>query len=232
MNRSDSIANLAAALAKAQAEFPAIPRSKNVKVVSQKGTYTFNYAPFEDILRATKEARAKNGLAFVQSATNDGMETVVLHSSGEWLASTVPMQIQQAGMQGMGSALTYASRYGFCKAFGIQADDDDDGNAADGNHVEEKKVSSISGAGVKQDAFDSLEADEKTWINDLAEAVTAMVSRGELKDAADEIDHSIPQVGDNRLPKATEYKVALWGKLDSKTRSALTKYRNSLKEAA
>lgn len=96
----------------------------------------------------------------------------------------------------------------------------------------QKAPNGLSAAAVKADAFDALEADEKTWINDLAEAVTAMVSRGELKDAADEIDHSIPQVGEKRLPKATEYKVALWGKLDSKTRTALTKYRNSLKEAA
>lgn len=95
-----------------------------------------------------------------------------------------------------------------------------------------KKPSNLSAAAVKADAFESLEADEKVWIKELAEAVTAMVEAGTVKDAADEIDDAIPQVGERRLPKATEYKVALWGKLDSKTRSALTKYREQLKKAA
>lgn len=234
MNRSESIANLAAALCKAQAEFPAIPRNKEVTVTGQKGSYKFSYAPFEDILRHTKEARVKNGLAFTQSATDKELHTVIIHSSGEFFTSSVPLVLQSGGPQAMGSAITYARRYGFCDAFGIQADDDDDGNAAEGNHVQtsQKAPSSLSAAAVKADAFNDLSEDEKVWITDLAEAVTTMVTNGDVKDAADEIDHSIPQIGEKRLEKATEYKVALWGKLDSKTRSALTKYRNSLKEAA
>lgn len=229
MNRSETIANLAAALAKAQAEFPAIPRTKVVKVTGQRGSYEFRYAPFEDILRATKEARSKNGLAFVQSATNDGMETVVLHSSGEWLASTVPMQIQQAGMQGMGSALTYASRYGFCKAFGIQADDDDDGNAADGNHVEPvKKASNIT---PKSGVFESLPLDLQNELLDLAHRVNK-IAVSDPAGALAEIHAAIPESGETRHEMYTEMRVGLDSLLDSKTRSALTKYRNSLKEAA
>jgi hypothetical protein len=90
----------------------------------------------------------------------------------------------------------------------------------------------LSAAAVKQDEFDKLEPDERIWIGDLAQAVTTMVQRGETADAAAEIDATIPQVGEKRLPKATEYKVALWGQLDSKTRSALTRYREEVKQRA
>lgn len=91
------------------------------------------------------------------------------------------------------------------------------------------KAPGASGAEVKREAFEALEEEEKAWIVELAVAVTAMVQQGAVKDAAEDIDYAIPEVGEKRPPKAVEYKVALWGKLDSKTRTALTKYRNSLK---
>lgn len=230
MNRSDSIANLAAALAQAQAHFPQIPRNKDVTVSSSKGTYKFSYAPFEDVLRATREARAQNGLAFVQSATADSMETTVLHSSGEWISTTVPMMITQASMQGMGSALTYASRYGFCKAFGVQADDDDDGNAADGNTITAQRFNTATAT--MADVYETLSTDEKAWIDDLAGAVKVMVESGNVFDALADVDHAIP-LNPRPNTKDGEYKLALQSRLDSKTLSALKKARaEQLKKAA
>lgn len=231
MNRSESIANLAASLCKAQAEFPAIPRNKEVTVTSPKGSYKFSYAPFEDILRATKEARVNNGLAFTQSATDKELHTIVLHSSGEFFTSSVPLVLQSGGPQAMGSAITYARRYGFCDAFGIQADDDDDGNAAEGNHVEEKKASNgSSGMSVKKEAFDSLGPDEQVWISDLAREVSKLVTSGEAGEAIRHIDKNLPEIGEKRLPKVDVYKPALWSKLHSKVRADLHAYRESLKQ--
>ena len=234
MNRSDSIAALASALAKAQAEFPAIPRDKTVKVKSKRtgAEYRFSYAPFEAILRATKDVRVKYGLCFSQGMTSDkALETVVMHSSGEWISHLTPVVIDEPGAQAVGSAITYAKRYGFCSAFGIQADDDDDGNAADGNHVQAASRANTATA-TMADEYEALGTDEKVWIDDLAQAVKSWVESGEVNSALDEMDAAIPYVP--RLnSKDTEYKLALQSRLDSKTLTALKKARaEQLKKAA
>lgn len=233
MNRSESIASLAAALAKAQAEFPAIPRNKEVSVTSQRTgkSYKFKYAPFEDILRAVRPAMVANGLAFTQGMHDGLMETVVLHSSGEWLSHDTPVVIQDPGAQAVGSAITYAKRYGFCSAFGIQADDDDDGNAADGNHVSEAKRPNTATA-TMGDEYEKLSADERTWIDDVAAGVKSWLEKGDPKEALAELDTAIPY---HPRPgsKDTEYKLALQSRLDSKTLTALKKAREEqLKKAA
>lgn len=96
----------------------------------------------------------------------------------------------------------------------------------------QKPVSAISGAGVKKDAFDSLDADEQTWLRDLALAMTQMVANGDSAAALSEFDYAIPQVGEKRLPKADVYVPALQSLLDSKTRTALKNARAQQKEAA
>ncbi len=96
----------------------------------------------------------------------------------------------------------------------------------------QKAVSSISGAGIKKDSFDSLEPDEKAWLTDLAGVMSKMVADGDALGALVEFDHAIPQVGDKRLPKADVYVPALQSLLDSKTRSALKAAREQAKKAA
>jgi hypothetical protein len=57
------------------------------------------------------------------------VQTVFLHMSGERLECRVPLIIGKNDMQGFGSAVTYARRYGLMAMAGI-APEDDDGNAA------------------------------------------------------------------------------------------------------
>ncbi len=225
MNRSESIAQLAAALAKAQGNL------KNPHFDSMNPHFKSKFASLAAVREAVIPTLAAHGLSLsqwpVSNGTSAGCVTLLAHDSGEWLEEVFTIPIDKANAHGYASAVTYAKRISMQSVCAVVGDEDDDGNGAI-----EKPVPALSAAAVKQDAFDELEPDEQTWITDLAQAVTAMVSSGSIKDAADEIDFAIPQVGEKRLPKATEYKVALWGKLDSKTRTALTKYRNSLKEAA
>lgn len=181
-DKSSNLANLAAALAKAQAEFPAIPRSKVVKVTSQRGSYEFAYAPFEEILKATKPALSKNELAFTQGCRADKLITTILHSSGEWLEHETPIVNMLGTAQSLGSALTYSKRYGFCSAFGIQADDDDDGNAADGNAVETKATGSGS-YNAKKDTFEKMPTDEQEFLRVKAAEVSKLIAEGRAYDA-------------------------------------------------
>jgi hypothetical protein len=130
---------IASALALAQGEFQAIPRSKTVTVTMKSGgKYTFAYAPLEVILRACAPALAKYGLALTQSVIEDCVETTLMHGSGQTLSNRVKIINSDGGAQAYGSALTYARRYGITLLLCVCADDDDDANAAEGNTTEVK----------------------------------------------------------------------------------------------
>ena len=137
--------NLLTALAAAQAEFPAIPRTKEVLVRTDKGSYKFKYAPLETIFGAVRPVLSKHGLStFHRIEYVEGKAIIIgvlAHKDGEKIEC--PFALPLVGkMQEQGSAITYGRRYTIQCLLGIASDDDDDGNAADGNHVEEtgKKI--------------------------------------------------------------------------------------------
>lgn len=92
-----------------------------------------NYADLASVQAACMPALLKYGFAVVQMPeTLDGkhfLKTVFMHRSGDRLECSLPMLMNKQDMQGYGSAMTYARRYGLMSLAGI-APDDDDGNAA------------------------------------------------------------------------------------------------------
>ena len=126
---------LAAALAKAQASFPAISRDKEVTVkLKTGGEYKFKYAPLDSILAAVRGPLAANGLAIVQLLDEDVLVTSLLHESGAILSGRTPIPASE-GVQAYGSAITYLRRYSIQALLGIAAEEDDDGNHAAGNQA-------------------------------------------------------------------------------------------------
>jgi hypothetical protein len=128
MQRSDTITELAKALAKAQGEIK--PAEKD----SINPHFKNRYADLASIWAACREALSSNGLSVLQLPvdTQPGyctLETVLLHTSGEHISSTASIRLGQDTAQGYGSALTYLRRYALAALVGIVADDDDDGNA-------------------------------------------------------------------------------------------------------
>jgi hypothetical protein len=136
------MSELAKALAKAQASFPAIERSKTVTVRTKTGqTYTFAYAPLDAITHAVAGPLAANDLAYSQLLSNiDGaaaLRTVLMHSSGETIEDVCPLPINGGvSAQEFGSLVTYMRRYALVALLGIATEEDDDGNAASGNTAE------------------------------------------------------------------------------------------------
>jgi hypothetical protein len=125
--QSETIKEIAAALAKAQGEIRgAVKDSTNPHFKSK-------YADLASVWDACRTALSKNGLAVFQTTetTADGifLVTTLAHSSGEWMRGTFPVQPVQNTPQGLGSALTYARRYSLAAMVGV-APEDDDGNAA------------------------------------------------------------------------------------------------------
>ena len=127
MNRSEQINELATALAKAQGAV------KGALKDSTNPHFRSAYADLSSVWEACREALSANGIAVVQapSSIEAGVcvETMLMHSSGQWCSETLSIPVQKADAQGFGSALTYCRRYGLASMVGV-APEDDDGNAA------------------------------------------------------------------------------------------------------
>lgn len=130
---------LVAALAKAQSKITCPERNREVEVKTKKGySYKFRYTTLDCLIDRVRKPLTENGLWFVQ--TLEGTElgkyhlvTRLMHSSGQSIESRTPLLVEEAGNQAFGSALTYMRRYALTAMLGIAADEDDDGNAGDGN---------------------------------------------------------------------------------------------------
>lgn len=121
--KSETIGKLAEALAKAQGmmEF--------AKKDSTNPHFKSKYADIASVIDAVRECLSKNNLSYVQYEEDDHLVTLLMHSSGEWISGKMKLLMGKQDMQGKGSALTYARRYGLASMVGI-AQDDDDGNQA------------------------------------------------------------------------------------------------------
>lgn len=131
MERSEQIGDLAGALAKAQGAIKGAAKGK------ANPFYKSSYADLACVMDACREALSKNNIAYIQStqfdADNKWIETLLVHSTGQWVSSRYPVKPVKDDPQGMGSAVTYARRYSLMALVGIVAEDeDDDGNAASG----------------------------------------------------------------------------------------------------
>src|SRR6516162_6675797 len=132
---SESIAALAAALAKAQMALTNPEKSLTGTVPTGRGDEpprTFRYAPLSSGLDIVRKALGEQGIATLQTTTIDqdiqtvSLTTVLAHASGEWIASDWPVCAlsDMAMPRRMGAALTYARRYALFTLVGIAGEDD------------------------------------------------------------------------------------------------------------
>lgn len=131
--------NIFNALAAAQGEFGEIIKDKTATVRTRSGAeYDYNYADLGSVLNATRPQLSKHGLS-ISWVFRNGQDrgtgfviTQLLHATGK-LESELPLfydPTAQSVMQSLGSAITYAKRYGLCGLIGVVAEDDDDGAGA------------------------------------------------------------------------------------------------------
>ena len=132
---SSSIASLAAALAKAQAELVNPEKSlvANIRSDGPGGAErSFRYASLASGLDIVRKTLGQHEIATVQTTAIDqgagtvNLTTVLAHSSGEWIASDWPVCAisETAAPHRMGAALTYARRYALFTLVGIAGEDD------------------------------------------------------------------------------------------------------------
>ena len=137
---SENVAAIATALAKAQTELsnPEKAMIGTIYNARSESSQSFRYASLSSGLDIIRKVLGGQQIAVAQTTDIDrssgaiNLTTVLIHTSGEWIASDWPVcslsEISQP--RRMGAALTYARRYALFTVVGIAGEDDLD--AADG----------------------------------------------------------------------------------------------------
>src|SRR5438445_8738001 len=147
---SESVASLAAALAKAQLELTNPEKSLVATIRAQargEAEQSFRYAPLSSGLDIVRKTLGRHEIATIQTTAVDpsagtiNLTTMLAHASGEWIASDWPVctLADMAAPKRMGAALTYARRYSLFTLVGIAGEDDLD--APDLNEGGDRKPS-------------------------------------------------------------------------------------------
>ncbi len=145
-NRSETLNKLAADLLKAQIEITFAKKD------STNPHFKSKYSDLSGVIETVKGPLNRNNITFLQIVTTDGVETVLLHTSGEFISGVTPIKVvpeyqkresltqkDKYGSplkeiiegtayetpQALGSAITYAKRYGLQAIVGVPSEDDD-----------------------------------------------------------------------------------------------------------
>jgi hypothetical protein len=139
VKHSESVAALSAALVAARAEMKNPLLNQTAKIETKSGgSYSYRYADLAAACDAVSAALGRHKLACLQPVHSGPrgpvVVTRVIHESGEWMESE-PLELPAAGgPKEYGSAVTYARRYSLVSFFGLAAEADDDGTAAETAH--------------------------------------------------------------------------------------------------
>ena len=129
MDKSEDIKDLAVALSKAQGEM------KGAHKDSDNPFFKSKYADLASVWDAIRAPFAKHGLSVTQLPSEDDrglvLETVLMHSSGQWISSKLRINPVKADPQSLGSALSYSRRYALSAIAGVYQEDDDANLASD-----------------------------------------------------------------------------------------------------
>lgn len=128
---SPELGQLAEALSKAQSII------EGAKEDSTNPFYKSKYADLGSVWNACKKALSLNGLSVVQTVENGGEKTylitMLLHASGQWIRSYMPILAVKQDPQAFGSAMTYCRRYALAAMVGVCPADDDAESAMQSN---------------------------------------------------------------------------------------------------
>ena len=118
-SQSDQINELIGALSKAQAKIQSAKKDKSNPFFKSK------YADLESVWDSCRQPLTENGIAVVQTTGIENsilmLNTMIAHSSGQWITSKLPIELTKKDAQGMGSALTYYRRYALMAIAGVSA---------------------------------------------------------------------------------------------------------------
>lgn len=139
MKTSESITKIASALLKAQKDMEGAKKDSNNPFFKSK------YADYNSVLEACKAPLNDNGISILQPHRIDNVdgniymvvETILLHESGEFISGETKVEVSKVNdPQALGSAQSYARRYGLQSLVSLPSEDDDGESAM--NRTEKK----------------------------------------------------------------------------------------------
>lgn len=130
-SRSMEMGQLFEALAKAQKSIVAPMFDKEAKIPMRKGgMFKFRYSSLNAVQAALKAPLSENGICYLQFPTSKGtlvsIETIVGHSSGEWISRVFSLTAASADVKDIGGCITYGKRYAITAIFNLTPDEDAD----------------------------------------------------------------------------------------------------------
>lgn len=138
---STEVDKIFSALCKAQGELKVAPKESNNPFFKSK------YADLQTVWETLRKPLADNGLLVTQMISGSGeeayLQTILGHTSGQWIKSICPLWTKERTPQALGSAITYSRRYSLLSITGCcQGEEDDDGHLASGpdQHVDKSSA--------------------------------------------------------------------------------------------
>ncbi len=121
--QSNEIGELAKALSAFQGELEGVERD------SLNPYFKSKYADLHAVWQAIRKPLAKHGLSITQIGQFEGdramLVSILLHSSGQWIRSVMPIITSKGDIQSFGASVTYLKRYMLQALCGCSSYDDD-----------------------------------------------------------------------------------------------------------
>ncbi len=137
------------------------------------------YASLSNIIEATTPHLNAVGLSIIQLPCESGLETMLLHTSGEYISSVSLTPCKDpSNPQALGSALTYAKRYSYAGALNLNIDEDDDAQRATVAPIKVKPE--LTPTHPKWEAAKKAVSEGSTTVADIEKAYTLTAANAEL----------------------------------------------------
>jgi hypothetical protein len=208
--QSPTIGALAGALAAVQGEIRDAYKAKE--------GHGYNYADLASILEIVRPLCSRNGIAVFQHPFDagpgrTGVETMLAHTSGEWIRGRYSMPVEPANKrmntsQAVGAVVTYARRYALAAALGIAQHDND---AALVDYVSDGELAEMRRL-IEQTSTDAARVCAHYGIEDLAEMTRD--AWGGLRRVLTNKARTKAEVDKKNAARADDLKSQVRGKLD------------------
>lgn len=171
-----------------------------------------SYADLASVMRACMGPLNRHGIAVIQPTGEDEhgrhVKTILVHESGQTAECSVPLIIAKNDMQGYGSAVTYARRYGLMSMAGVAADDDDSNAAAKAapTEVVERRPDAAKAAATSLGRAETLDMLKEIWkglpkgVQANPDVIAAKDKRKAELDLRDSIDNPAAEI-DDEIPE-------------------------------
>lgn len=134
MRKSDQTDKIVEALISIQKELEAVPKK------GKNPHFGNRYVELEDALASAIPTLNKYNIFLTQTVDQNCLLTTLLHTSGQWIESAIPIINKKGDDQGQGGSITYAKRYGLLSILGIPTEDDDGNTASQDTIAYNKKA--------------------------------------------------------------------------------------------